>query len=259
MEHSPVRNLASSVAERHWSSLAIELFLIVAGILIAMSIDNWATERENRREERSYLRAILVDLDAIDSEAAGKLEFERTFVESAEAATRAIRGRHQGLDAQEFATRIALLTLRRTARFDSPAFFDIVSSGRLALIRDDAVKAEILNYFAFTERTELVLEKNSRDFVDNGFMPYARDLGFGAGDESAVKRVVPRDGEYESLRDTFAERAIESLDEQAWNELEVQVHWRAVVAYDDAELVEDVRSRTQELRSTIEMHLTGAK
>ena len=33
----------------------IELFLIVAGILAALSIDDWAKERENRRTEQVYL------------------------------------------------------------------------------------------------------------------------------------------------------------------------------------------------------------
>lgn len=40
-----------------------EIFLVVIGILIALSINNWNTERINRKQEKEYLSRIVVDLE----------------------------------------------------------------------------------------------------------------------------------------------------------------------------------------------------
>ena len=47
--------MAQSFTSQHWSLVAIELLLIIAGILAALSIDDWVQERENRRTEQVYL------------------------------------------------------------------------------------------------------------------------------------------------------------------------------------------------------------
>ncbi len=40
-----------------------EIILVVIGILIALSINNWNTQRLNKNEEQSYLKAIKTDLE----------------------------------------------------------------------------------------------------------------------------------------------------------------------------------------------------
>ena len=39
---SALGRLASALTSRHWSTLVIELLLIVVGIIVALSIDDWA-------------------------------------------------------------------------------------------------------------------------------------------------------------------------------------------------------------------------
>lgn len=255
MAHSPVGRVADSMSNRHWSSFLIELVLIVAGILIALQIDNWVTDRENRHQERSYLRSLLVDLDTIEAEIESKLSYEAAFANSAEIAMQMIEGRNQDFDVDKFAGLISTLTMRKTTRLDSPAFVEIVSSGGLTLIRDDEIRSAILNYFAFAERIELVLEKNSQEFVDRGFVPVVRAMGFGTGTYSGLNHNVPHSGRFDSVQNRLSRRALEALDEQSLRKLEVHVHWREVVAYEDSFIVIQARDETQALRAQINEYL----
>ncbi|MCH5374533.1 MAG: hypothetical protein JJ992_11190, partial [Planctomycetes bacterium] len=49
---SAVGRLTKAVSARRWSAIGVELLLIVVGILVALSIDDWAQEREDQRTEQ---------------------------------------------------------------------------------------------------------------------------------------------------------------------------------------------------------------
>ena len=57
--------LAGAFTRRHWSTLVIELALIVVGIVVALSIDDWARERDGQRSEKIYLASLIRYLDQI--------------------------------------------------------------------------------------------------------------------------------------------------------------------------------------------------
>ena len=43
--------------------MAVELLLLVVGILIALAIDDWMQDRRDAQTERQYLEGIVRDLD----------------------------------------------------------------------------------------------------------------------------------------------------------------------------------------------------
>ncbi|MBV6647645.1 MAG: hypothetical protein KI790_19460, partial [Cyclobacteriaceae bacterium] len=46
-----------------WRTHFIELIVVIIGITIAFSLNNWAQGRKDRRSEQEYLRSFLEDLD----------------------------------------------------------------------------------------------------------------------------------------------------------------------------------------------------
>jgi hypothetical protein len=47
------------VKTRRWRSAAGELALVVVGVLIALAVDSWRGDRNDRERERAYLRQLL--------------------------------------------------------------------------------------------------------------------------------------------------------------------------------------------------------
>ena len=85
MEANPISRIANRLLERSWASFAVELILVVAGILIALAIDGWNADREDRRSERAYLELLVRDLGQIESQLQEQIVFETGIASAATA------------------------------------------------------------------------------------------------------------------------------------------------------------------------------
>ncbi|CAA9349852.1 MAG: hypothetical protein AVDCRST_MAG68-3611 [uncultured Gemmatimonadetes bacterium] len=54
------------VKTRQWRSAVAELVLVIAGVLIALAVDSWRGDRNDRNRERAYLRQLLSDVRATE-------------------------------------------------------------------------------------------------------------------------------------------------------------------------------------------------
>ena len=52
---------ATPVRKVNWHQAAAEVALILIGVLIALAVDNWRVEQQEKKEERTYLEALLED------------------------------------------------------------------------------------------------------------------------------------------------------------------------------------------------------
>lgn len=174
---SALGRLSQALLGRHWSSIAIELLLIVVGILAALSIDDWVGERENRRTERDYLQILSRDLDQMAEQLQAYIEFETSMAESGAAVLHSLSV--DGYEKQGEALRGQLSNMgsRRTLRLVSAAYTDLTSTGNLQLIRSRSLRDQLLRFFAEVARVELVIEKNNKIFIDNMYFGFLTEAG----------------------------------------------------------------------------------
>ena len=58
-----LKRFREGFAEANYGVLGVELFLVIAGILIAFQIDRWADERRDREQEHHHIdEGLAVDL-----------------------------------------------------------------------------------------------------------------------------------------------------------------------------------------------------
>ena len=57
-----MRRIATSLRQQDWATVVIELFLVIAGVLIALEFDNWNKASQDRAEERDYLVRLQDDM-----------------------------------------------------------------------------------------------------------------------------------------------------------------------------------------------------
>lgn len=166
---SALGRLANALTSRHWSSFVIELVLIVVGIIVALSIDDWVQERKDQRSEKIYLASLIRDLDQMVESLQAYVDTE-TAIASASATTLKILtvdGYEQ--KGEELRENLSDMGTRRTLRLVSAAYADLTSTGNFQLIRSRDLREQLLRYFADVSRTELVVEKNNTVFIDNMF------------------------------------------------------------------------------------------
>ena len=128
---------------------SVELFVIVAGVLIALSLENWWAEREERfleseyvdalyEEARSQIAAIDQNRAAHDRKYAALYEAARLLDEplQAEKTPDLFHGLFQGSG------------IPVVPEFSTAVFLDLQSSGRLRLIRDDQLRRAAIAHYA---------------------------------------------------------------------------------------------------------------
>lgn len=126
-----------------------ELVVIVAGILIALAIDEWRENNERRKAESEYLHQLVVDLRATEE------RMEAAIVNNAasENATTRLVAVFEGAETVE-ADSIAKL-LGEMVSYNNPVpilgtIAALVSTGDLALIRSASARSDITDYLSQT-------------------------------------------------------------------------------------------------------------
>ncbi len=141
-----------------------EIILVVIGILIAVSINNWNNNSIQRQDEKKYLTNLLIDLQNQQAEIGRQMNMEGSFM--------AAKERLDPLLLQGFVSApdmvqlnqdlMQILNGRTISSFDA-TFEELKSSGKLNIISSDGLKTKILNFYQHHERIIDVLNHNSRD------------------------------------------------------------------------------------------------
>ncbi len=146
-----------------------EITLVVVGILIAVSIDNWNSDRIQKAKEQTYLRNILRDLEEQLIKIDDQVEFESKVAEVAYPIIDYYKKSKSFQVDSAFTAGIGLLTGRVTFIKIDPTFSELVTSGNIDIIRDEKIKNELVIYFKGLERLEQIINKNNQHFTDNVF------------------------------------------------------------------------------------------
>ncbi len=140
-----------------------EIVLVVIGILIALSLNNWNFNRLERQEEQRFLMRfksdIQMQLDQL-AELEGNLQTKIDLAESLLADYQA-KGSFNKVDG--FSTGIS--KLMRTSSFPNinTTFNEINASGQVGIIRNDSLRSAIIKFYQYNEMSEYGYKVNLQD------------------------------------------------------------------------------------------------
>jgi hypothetical protein len=133
-----------------WRRAAGEFVLIVVGVLAALAVNSWNDYRADRRLEQEYLRRLVEDLTAdttlIASTVKGLADKEASLSRLARlpGQIRSLRPEASGVlsDLRTSTFYGWIVPPLRTVTYE-----DLLSTGRLDLIRDPTVRASVIDYY----------------------------------------------------------------------------------------------------------------
>lgn len=148
-----MRLLSEGKTGRYFKYAIGEIILVVIGILIALQINNWNTDRINRNVEIEYLKGISTNLSSDVRELEGHF---KTDTIKFDAYTYLIRA----FNADTVNSKDPLIISSLYPTFNpnwfegqNVVFDDLKSSGRINFITSESVKANIQTYYRFFEET----------------------------------------------------------------------------------------------------------
>ncbi len=149
-----LRRLSEAISRQEWSTIAIELVILVVGIFIGLQVDDWNSNRQDRSDELQYVQRLHEDVllaDRLTQRVRDRL-LER--LEAIKSGADVLFGHtdRASLLAEE-CTAVSASNLFRTNAPPLAAFDELVGTGRLEIIRD----AELLSALISLEQYRTAL------------------------------------------------------------------------------------------------------
>lgn len=170
---------ASWVSRLPWLRLLAEFGVIFLGITLSLMADDWRQSRIDREAERHSLQEVLADLTA---DSANLDDLRRHMARhDRDAAWLYSRLGEVGVNADSAVVQIRSLHDAPRYQARSAAYVGIRSTGQLGLIRDDALRREIVEYYEEWQPYILGLHETYGDIWFTLTETVASDLEFSAG------------------------------------------------------------------------------
>jgi len=171
------RRVAADLREIRWGHVLVELVLVIAGILIALAVNNWMEDRKDARAERQYLDLLARDLKSDVAVLAEVKDFQDKQAADGAAAYAELAARGGPPDREATAERLSHLLSRRTLRFNPPTYTDLTGTGNIRLVRNRGLRDQVARYYEDAQRTAVVIERNNQFFVDEAYTLYLMNTG----------------------------------------------------------------------------------
>jgi hypothetical protein len=140
--------LLRRLREHDWLAAAIELVIVVVGILVALQVGNWNQERSDRERGRRYEARIRAEIVADRNAMTEALAFWRQVGDFGIAAM--ANAEHDTLvDGDAWKTLLAYYQASQLYPFEleDTTFLEMRDSGGLALIADETLRKRIADYY----------------------------------------------------------------------------------------------------------------
>ena len=143
-----LRRISQRLAQHGWFGVAIDLVVVVAGILLALQLDGWAEDREERRLEFTYLERLAEDLEIEHSRMQAAEQYARSRIEAARLLGRLIDD--PALAAEQpnrVPWALETATWRSFPQINALVYRELQSTGRLVLLRSVPLRRSLAEHY----------------------------------------------------------------------------------------------------------------
>ncbi len=177
------RNIRKKLIEqskvRNYFFYAIgEIILVVIGILIALSLNNWNEQKKNSASEHLYYCRILEDfeldkqlIEELKEKANYRIDASKAILFDLDSGT---KDKHYLINKFLFAIRSDAYVTRNVT------FKDLISSGNLKLINDITLKNSLIQYYSELENKQFQLIQNRDEITKTVFELVKTNIEIGA-------------------------------------------------------------------------------
>lgn len=142
------RRVAERLKQHAWFAVGVDLLVVIVGILLALQLDAWAERRDDRRLERVYLQRIVEDLQiersrmqAAQRDANARIEAVR-LLDEVWADPQLARS-----EPARVPWALETATWRSFPQINAFVYRELQSTGRLALLRSEALRRSLAEHY----------------------------------------------------------------------------------------------------------------
>ena len=156
-----------------------EIILVVIGILIAISINNWNELRKDALLEQTYYCSLLKDIEQDVIHINQKIAFNQSRIDSGNKLFELLKRDSFTPNEVQNLVRGSIDKSVSTFKPNKDTFEDLKSSGRLGLLKDPNLKKHLLNYYSLMDDYLKAININSENVLKLFFNTEKDFLNYG--------------------------------------------------------------------------------
>lgn len=214
-----LKRIALHIRRHDWFAVAVEILVVVIGLLLAFQFDRWREAGVERAEERVYVQRLIADVEKDIPEIRYAIDLQSLRLELADLLIAAVETPEVALDKPVlFIGAVNQAAFTYTPELTSHTFENLRSTGDLRLIRSESVKNALFDYYGFDasqrQYRPLQFATEARHFeLVAGVLTLAQDvylqdewLIFVPDTIAAIEAAAPPDGDVLEVALRLAER-----------------------------------------------------
>ena len=145
--------------------LGFELIVIVAGILIALAINEWQTGRENRELEQEYIRRLIADMESNLFQAEYRIRWQQSIVENARRILPLAKsGTDPDLEPSHVVAAAYWASAITSPNWNAATHQELVSSGSYVILENPDLRGELLRFYEQTVPNRQMFDLASTEY-----------------------------------------------------------------------------------------------
>jgi hypothetical protein len=142
-----LRRLMLHVKEQNWFAVGLDFLIVVVGVFIGIQVSNWNDARRDRQAESIYLDRLGREIAEISPQAEASHETVRGRLERiVEVRNFFATGEGENALGGEHCAGLGTSHIFAGTIFYPPTIKELIATGRIVLIRDDATRTAILSF-----------------------------------------------------------------------------------------------------------------
>jgi hypothetical protein len=142
--------IAAAVRRQDWFAVAVEVLVVVIGLLLAFQFDGWREAQLERQQERAYVDRLITDVETDIPEIEHAIALQQMRLELVDFLIEVSQAPQTALNMPAlFMGAVSQAAFTYTPELTSYTFENLRSTGDLKLIRNEALKAALSEYYGF--------------------------------------------------------------------------------------------------------------
>jgi hypothetical protein len=169
-----LRRLAGHLRRGNWSTVILELVVVVVGLFLAFQLDRWYESQRSKSDLQAHLVSLTEDFTENETRLISAISMGKQEMEAAITLRAEIRKDSPDLSVSELNQLISRTSSLPTFQAVDLAYRNLISSGTLADLLSSDLKKELADFYAAHELTKLIQNTQELQHVTI-WQPYALD------------------------------------------------------------------------------------
>ncbi|WP_104734073.1 DUF6090 family protein [Hanstruepera ponticola] len=168
--------LEQNRAQRYILYAIGEILLVVIGILIALQINTWNKEKQNKAHEIVTLKNLKADLEIQKELIKEQIDYELAVIAQVDSAKNYVSDEANKAVLNRLFRELAA---RHTFKANRATFNNMISGGSINLVRNEELQNDVIRYFQRLDYVESVVNNNNLYMMDSNFGLFVANNGLG--------------------------------------------------------------------------------